>query len=41
MEILGHCQITLTQNNYQHVMPKVIAAMTRVKSITVGVSGTV
>jgi integrase len=28
MEILGHSQITLTQNTYQHVMPKVIADAT-------------
>ena len=29
MEILGHSQITLTQNTYQHVMPKVIADATQ------------
>jgi len=28
MEILGHSQISLTQNTYQHVMPKVIADAT-------------
>ena len=28
MEMLGHSQITLTQNTYQHVMPKVIADAT-------------
>ena len=28
MEILGHSQITPTQNTYQHVMPKVIADAT-------------
>ena len=29
MEILGHSQITLTQNTYQHVMPQVIADATQ------------
>ena len=29
MEILGHSQIALTQNTYQHVMPKVIADATQ------------
>ena len=29
MEILGHSQITLTQNTYQHVMPTVIADATQ------------
>ena len=29
MEILGHSQITLTQNTYQHVMPNVIADATQ------------
>ena len=29
MEILGHSQITLTQNTYQHVKPKVIADATQ------------
>lgn len=34
MEILGHSQISLTQNTYQHVMPKVIADATeRVGSV--------
>jgi len=28
MEILGHSQISLTQNTYQHVMPKIIADAT-------------
>ena len=28
MEILGHSQISLTQNTYQHVMPKMIADAT-------------
>lgn len=28
MEILGHSQISLTQNTYQHVMPKVVADAT-------------
>lgn len=29
MEILGHSQIALTMNTYQHVMPKVVAAATQ------------
>ncbi len=29
MEILGHSQISLTQNTYRHVMPRVIADATQ------------
>ncbi len=29
MEVLGHANAQLTQNTYQHVMPRVIAAATQ------------
>ncbi|MCU1691033.1 MAG: Integrase [Frankiales bacterium] len=29
MEVLGHANVQLTQNTYQHVMPRVIAAATQ------------